>query len=435
MTPVKRRTLGTYGRRGDRVRVLIDATRDRVEVLFRDADGIDRKRIFGNDKAGRAEALAWAETFHQERAKRLAEKTAPKPITMRQLWREYTQSPAWHDLRDASRPNYADRWRLWVRFIGEDAIAGDVRLLDVDRFIVRMREIPTANGAPRAINQIRQVLNVVRTVFNWAQSRELLTRNDFALFRWKRPKDARALEPEEYTAEEFARLLAAASPQDARTWRIHVALILAGVHGQRARSVLHLRWADVAGGMIRWPGEFMKQGEDHAQPLTWEALAALETARYWTQERQGRDFTRQSARQRAARAALAASPWVLPGHGDTTKPWGYQAAWKALKALETSAGVPHKAFRAWHGMRKMASGNVSDATGDARLGLEWIGDRDMSQAKSYLKQRADRMARAADAAVEPQPSPIRSSAPKHETAPVAADAATSTETGSYESDH
>lgn len=394
----KRRTLGTYGRRGDRVRVLVDAARDRVEVLYRDSDGVDRKRVFGNDKAGRAEALAWAETFHQERAKRLAQKEAPKPITMRQLWREYTQSPAWHDLRAASRPNYADRWRLWLRFIGDDAIAGDVRLLDVDRFIVRMRALPTASGRPRAVNQIRQVLNVVRTVFNWAQSRELLHRNDFALFRWKRPKDARVLEPEEYTAEEYVRLLGAASPQNPRTWRIHVALVLAGVHGQRARAVLHLRWADVTDTTITWPGEFMKQGEDHEQPLTWDAIAALETARYWTQERSGRAFTRQSARQRDARAALAASPWVLPGHGDATKPWGYQAAWKSLKALEKIASVAPKAFRAWHGFRKLAAGNVSDATGDARLGMEWVGDRDMKQAKAYLKQRTSRMEKAASAA-------------------------------------
>ena len=190
------------------------------------------------------------------------------------------------------------RWRLWVAFIGADAIAGDVRLRDIDRFIVRMREVPTSNGKPRAINQIRQVLNVVRTVYNWGQSRELLTRNDFALFRWKRPKDAKVLEPEEYTPEEYTRLLAAASPQNPRTWRLHVALVLAGVHGSRARSVLHLRWADVVGDVITWPGEFMKQGEDHQQPLTWDALAALETARYWTREREGAEEDTPPCRRR-----------------------------------------------------------------------------------------------------------------------------------------
>ena len=398
MTAKARKTLGTWGRRGDRVRVLVETSRDRVEVLYRDAQGIDRKRIFGNDKAGRAEACAWAETYHQERAKLEAQRAAPQPITMRQLWKEYTTSPAWHDLRAASRPNYADRWRLWIAFIGADAIAGDVRLRDIDRFIVRMREVPTANGQPRAINQIRQVLNVVRTVFNWGQSRELLARNDFALYRWKKPKDAKVLEPEEYTPEEYARLLAAASPQDARTWRVHVALVLAGVHGGRARSVLHLRWADIVDGAITWPAEFMKQGLDHAQPLTWDAIAALETARYWTRELTGRAFSRQSARQRSARAQLAAAPWVLPGHGDPSKPWGYQAAWLSLRALETKAGVAHKAFRGWHGLRKLSAGNVADGTGDMRLGLEWIGDRDLSQAKAYLKRRDERMDTAATAA-------------------------------------
>lgn len=421
MSAKPRRTLGTWGRRGDRVRVLVDAARDRVEVLYRDAAGLDRKRVFANDKAGRAEATAWAETYHQERAKRQLQPEIP-PITMRELWRNYRLSPAWHDLRPASRPNYADRWRLWIAFVGDDAIAGDIRLRDIDRFIVRMREIPTERGQPRAINQVRQVLNVVRTVFNWGQSRELLERNDFALFRWKRPKDAKVLEPEEYSGQEFGRLLAGASPQDGRLWRLHVALLLAGVHGQRARSVLHLRWDDVQDGVIRWAGAFMKQGEDHEQPLTFDALAALETARYWTQPREGRDFSRQSARQRAARERLAASPWVLPGHGDPTKPWGYQAMWKSLKALEAAVGIPARPFRAWHGLRKLAAGNVADITGDARLGMEWVGDRDMKQAKAYLKQREARMEKAAEAAVGSKSFPNRSSGLENETAPVGADA-------------
>jgi hypothetical protein len=35
----------------------------------------------------------------------------------------------------------------------------------------------------------------------------------------------------------------------------------------------------------------------------------------------------------------------------------------------------------------MVAGNVADRTGDDRLGMEFIGDRDMKQAKKYLKRR------------------------------------------------
>lgn len=70
----------------------------------------------------------------------------------------------------------------------------------------------------------------------------------------------------------------------------------------------------------------------------------------------------------------------------------------ALLKAEARAGVEHKERRAMHGLRKLAAGNVADETGDMRLGMEWIGDRDMKQAPAYLKRRSERMDRAAKAA-------------------------------------
>lgn len=401
MSPRDRRTLAQYGRRGDRVRVLIDSNRSRIEVLYRDADGIARKRIFANSKEGRTEAETWAETYHTARA--LAASGAQKePVTVRELWERYTSSPAYHEeIREATRRNYRDRWRHWEVFIGPNAIANETTLYDIDRFRVAARE------AGLVLNSIRNTLNVVRVVYNWATTRKLISHNEVAVFRWKQPKDAVVFAPEEYTEAEFGALLKELSPQSGLTWRTWTVLMLAGHQGQRARAVLNLRWSDVdynvAGGpVIRWPAEYQKQGVELVQPMMWETVSALRTAREW-RERSGYE-----------------GPWVLYAGGgnkslgavllgaergyrkDRTQeedtPYTYQAMHRALMAAERRAKVAHKPHRALHGLRKMVAGNVADRTGDDRMAMEWIGDRDMGQARTYLKRRNERLDRAAEAA-------------------------------------
>lgn len=392
----KRRTLVAYGRKNQRVRVLVDAKRGRVEVVYADRDRSRRKKVWPNTKAGRADAVLWAETYVRER-ERVA-RPAPEEMTHRALWAKYREAPAYADLRDATRKSYDDRWALWVAAHGQDSDVNLIELEHLDRFITSMRALPTRFGTPRSINQVRQVVNTARTVFNWGQSRKLLRNNVFVGYRWKQPRDARALEPAEYTPAEYAQLVNGVSPQDGTRWRLHVLLVLAGVHAGRANAVRHLSWADIAEGTVRWNRSYQKTGEAHEQPLTWEMVAALETSRYWTGRIPGRDIKRMSASQRAALEGLRASPWVLPGHGDATKPWGYQAMWRSLMQLEREVGIVHQPYRAVHGMRKLAAGTVADSTGDDRLGMEWIGDRDMKQKRAYLKRRRERMNRAADAA-------------------------------------
>lgn len=416
-----RRTLATYGARGDQVRVLVDARADRVEVKYRDAEGVARKRIFANDKAGRAAAVAWGSTYHaaraaeQQRAAELAAGVASVParVTVRGLWEAYVASPAFANLRRKTQDNYTTRYRTWQRFRGDDALADDTTLHHVDRFRTSMRE------AGRAPNSARQVLSVVRAVMNWGQTRELVRTNKIALHRWKTKKGEEPLEPEEYTEAEFLTLLGAVSPQSGRTWRLHVALMLVGHHGQRANAIRHLRWADVdwAAGEIVWPAEYQKNGCELIQPLTDEGRAALFTAWYW-RERTGYE-----------------GPWVLFAGGgnkrlgdaplpnwsrrrartaDQDVPMTYGGLWAALTKAEERAGVEHKERRAFHGGRKMSAGNVADRTGDDRLGMEWIGDKDMKQAKKYLKRRNERFARAAAAASTapvPAPAPPAPSAP------------------------
>jgi integrase len=398
---VKRRTLATYGRRGDRVRVLVDKREQRVEVHYRDRSGIPHKRVFPLTKEGQAEAIVWAESYHTERDRLEAARTAPPATTLRQLWRTYTESPAYRkDLRDATRIAYTERFGLWMAFLGEEFVAADTTLHDVDRFIVRMETVLTRRGKPKSTNQVRMLLQVVRTVYNWGQSRKLLATNELALFRWKTPKDAVVLEPDEYSDTEYRAILAELSPQHAKRWRGNVATILGGASGQRAAAIRHLRWSDVdlEKGVIVWPKQYQKQGKELERPITSDIRAALFTALYW-RERVAGGRVRSRAERRKSGAtpeALASADWVLFAEHDRSKPVSYQTLHAQLVGAEARAGVPHRDYRATHGWRRMVVGEIGEATGDIMRGLEYVGDRDLKQKKSYDRRLQKRVNEAAE---------------------------------------
>src|SRR5579872_7240012 len=113
--PIPRKTIYEAGRRGDRVRVLVDEHRDRVEVLYRDVHGKPRKRVYDNTRAGKAEARAWAETYHEER--RATPLNAVRPhITIAELWDRYAASPAFTHLRPKTRLGYTKRYGRWRNY-------------------------------------------------------------------------------------------------------------------------------------------------------------------------------------------------------------------------------------------------------------------------------------------------------------------------------
>lgn len=401
---VHRKTLGTWGRRGDQVRTLVDEKRDRVIVHYRDLAGIPRKKFFDNTREGRKAALTWGEGYHKERERLALEKTKAKerkPLTVRELWTAYKASPAFAHLRSKSKETYEARWKKWETFLGVDAIVDDTSLHDTDRF----RTAAAETGMVQ--NQIRSVLAVARLVYNWGQSRKLVTKNELAIFRWSQPKDAVVIEPDEFEQAEFDAILKQLPPQDGRAWRAHVGAMLAGHQGQRANAVIHLKWTvdqliDPCPSEIRWPAAYQKTGVELVQPLTWEAVSALRTARNW-RERTG--YTGEwilfaGGGGPAIGQALVGNARHYrkerPLERDTN--YTYQAFWLALTKAEKKAGIKHRAYRGIHGLRKMAAGNVADRTGDDRLGMEWIGDVDPKQMKRYLKRRNERLDRAADAA-------------------------------------
>lgn len=317
---MKRKTLGRFGRRGDQVRALLDRVSGRVEVHYRDRAGLPHKKIFEPTKAGQAAALAWAEAYHIERSRREAAKLAPPDTTMRHLWQAYTESPAFRRGRAATQRAYRERFGLWMAFMGEDALPGNTTLADVDRFMTRMESQHTKRGVPKAINQVRQIINAARTIYRWGLSRKLIAANELAFFRWQAPKDTVPLEPEEYSNEEYEAMLVELPPQHAKRWRANVAVLLGGASGQRVQAIRHLRWADVdwSQDVIVWPAKYQKQGVPLERAITPEIRAALLTAWYWRQtvaagrvhhEPPGPDRWKNRSRTYTGIAAAMAAQW------------------------------------------------------------------------------------------------------------------------------
>lgn len=368
MSP-ERKTLAKYGERGRTVRVLVDLTRGRTLVQWYER-GQPKKKVFPVSREGQAEAKAWATGFSEE----LERKARGGPMTMRGLWDAYWEVEFPH-LRSRTQVVYKDRWMKWEDYIGKDTDPEAVEMQDIDRFVTRAR------GAGKSMNQARHVLNVARIVFNWGLSRKYLMATDFSRFRWKQAKDERPLEIGEHAPEEFDRILSVLDPKKQGEWRIWALLLITGSQGPRIRTARHLMWEDIEGDVIRWPAKTMKQGEDFLQPVTADTRRALECARAW---RLKEGYT---------------GPYVFyPARVSNAQGvYTYQSAWLAFRKAEKRAGVSHIPYRAFHGLRRMAAGNVYDALKDPLAAAEWIGDRDVKQMRSYLKRRAERLEAARDA--------------------------------------
>lgn len=430
MSP-KRKLLAKYGHRGDQVRVRVDKRRNRVEVYYRDHERIERKRIFSNDAEGKSEAIAWAESYHTERARIENELKNPakrEPITLRELWDRFVASPAYtKDIRHATRVNYRDRWKKWEAFMKPEAIVDNTTLDDVDRFRI------ACEAAGIVINSVRQILNVVRTIYNWGQSRKLITNNELALFKWKTPKDAKVMQPGDYSTAEWEAMLRTFRPGSlmdgsyfaAKNWRPWVTMMLIGHHGQRWQAVRHLnRTTDIdwEAGTITWRAEFQKQGKDVVQPITHGLLSALIVAQFWAARhlvmrprRRVRvtDGPRRGKwiRDPELKDVPIDSPWLLFAERDKMQPYSYSSFHHQFMKAERDAvivvdgekrkGITHEAFRAGHGGRRMVVGNLLEATQDPMVAMNYVGDTDVAkQLGSYDKRMKGRIAKGAESIEE-----------------------------------
>lgn len=356
------RTLATYGRYGQRVRVYRDTVKEAIVVSWRD-HGTKRYRVFAATKAGRAEADAWASAFAAARASQTSPRT---PLRTDELWRRYVDG-AMPDHRPKTRVLYTDAWRKWQVFVGPESIAED---LGPETMLQFRRALERTQLAP---NTIARTLQVVKTVYAWGRQYRHLARNEVRDYRWTLAKDKRPPQIPEYTAEEFAALCGALPLDQAATWRAGGVLRLCGLQGGRPRAVLHLRWEDVdlATDRLRWRPEWDKLGRDETSPLRPAARAVLEALTRWRTE----------------------SPWLFPraqrrGREET---YHLTSFIRAVHEAERRAGVRRVRHRAGHSLRRKAFNDVLHITGDLASAMAAIRDTSLQVASRYLRTREEQL--------------------------------------------
>lgn len=363
-----RQTLAHFGPLRGGVRVLLDPWSDRIVVQWYDAQ---RRRVkwWAKSKKGRASAIAWAEAFANGRI--AGQKSAR--LSLRHVWERYKRA-MFKTLRLRTRELYEEHWTRWESFCGRHFVAEDATLETVDRF----RDHLTKDGLAPGHQQ--RILRDVKTVYAWADSREIIGRNRLASYRFRIAKEARRAKPAAYTRHEAERLIAQFRPQQPEQWRPWGVLVFAAYQGRRQRAILHLTWNDVdwTHARVRWVALYDKNGEEQWQPLTLAAYCVLLTAWHHRTE-DGR-----------------ATPWVFYSPKALKKSgreapgvYGAGALWLALTKAETRAGIPHRPYRAAHGLRRGAGKDVAAAMGDPMAGLDWLGDRDPKQIATYVQPREE----------------------------------------------
>jgi integrase len=356
---VSREIVKAFGSRGSRRCLVIKEDSGRF-LVERYVGGKPKRKRFGD----KASATRWAGRWYDSGAKGTHDFTLRKLID---LWME-TQGEK-KEWRVATRINYQNHRKRIEEVIGPEARANTIGLADLDEL---WRKLNRAKMAP---NQIKQKVQMLQRIFAWALAREYVTHNKLAI--WDIP-EVKKLEPGEYVPVEAEKILAQWNKEDGWEWRPWALTMVQQSHGIRINALLNLRWADVdlEAGVLRLRGEVDKTKEDWERPLTWDGLAALLTAR-WHRDR-----------------LRKASAYVFYGKG--AKPYTYQAYHAALLKAEQAAGVKHQKYRAAHGFRRTAVGNVRRATGDHALALMWVNHKNLRDASSYVKQRAEEFNRIAD---------------------------------------
>jgi integrase len=368
------KSLKVYGEHGRKVRVYVETTAGGTKyVRVRWREGGKRKTESWHDtRENREKAHAYAKGV----AHRLEHRTAapPAPVTLYDLYTKYLQAnPHW---RPSALRNNRARWKKFQAFAGMGRAAHTVTMEMIDEFRAEMRKPGAARGGrPHAVNQVGEHVKVVKAVFRFAEVRGLIAKNPIANYTVKLPKDEKRDEMAEYSNAEWAAVLGAMSPRRAQEWRPYCLILLAGVLSTRINALLHLRWEDVDlnARSVRWRAETDKMGHERSQALPRDAVRALRIARVWAKRDQ---YT---------------GTLVFYGAQDRTrkadKPYTYQGLNAALLRAEEAAGVEHIPYRAMHGYRRTAGGNVLDATGDPYQAMEWLGQTDLRTTMRYLKKR------------------------------------------------
>lgn len=356
MPPMKtprRITLGTYGARGRLVRVLLSRDEETVIVQHFVSGKRQILRSYPNTRENQRVARTWAKTYAAERDR----PKVVKRLTLRELWTLYVAAN-FDRLAFNSQRLYTDRWRKWELFLGAEYIAEDAGLHDFDKL---------RKALAIAVNQVRAIVTVVKLVYRWGETRDLINRNRLAAYRFEFGKEEKPQPIAEYTPEEYAKILATLNP--VRDWKPWAVLTLLGNQGVRVNAALHLRWEDIGQDGITWPAGTDKSGEQWTQPIREGTRKALEVA-----------FTRKPK---------AFTPWVFFGR-NPNHPYRVQSLWQRLRNAETTAGIIHQPWRAMHGARRMVVGDAFGVTGSLELAGEFVNQQKIETTRGYLRDRGRR---------------------------------------------
>ena len=368
-----RQQLHQLGAHGARVSVFREEPTRGLPYLgveWREA-GVRRSRRFpGVTRAAEREALAFATHVAQVLESPTA---AVEQLTVRTVWQAFWQAHA-PDWRPATRQVNAARWAVVEALLNPHTDATTIRGRHLDAVRTALLTTPRRDGETMARNQVAHHLQLVKAVWTWARENDLLPDNPLQPYRIRRGRDYTPLAIPEFQEAEWRRLLAALDYRDPLQWRVWVVVMLAGLLGTRANTLLKLQWAHVdwAARCIRWPARTDKLGRARVQPLPRDAMWALRVARVW-QQREAPEAVHVffGAQQRTRR-----------------RHWSYQAAVQALHRWCVRLEIPVVRYRAFHAFRRMRARSVVDATGNINSAAQWLGSVDLQTLKaSYLRDR------------------------------------------------
>jgi integrase len=392
----ERKILYTFGRKRkpEYVRVFKEAVdgETRVRVQFK-RSGRLKTESFPDTRKGIAEAKAFAEGVHESLQLRIGDQ--PDPLTVGDLWEKYVTAKidAW---RPATLRNKNVRWRLFELYVGKQSLAQHVTRETLDGFKRTLIATPTRGKAgskhPRAINQVRQIIDNATMAFRWAVDRDLIPPTKVASYVPEFSRDAKmqTVEMAEFGGEERAKVLAHLDPRNPRQWRPWALTVLFAHCAPRMNAALHLSWDDVdfEAGTILWRSETDKRANERIQPMPAPVIEALWVAYGWRMVR-GYDgpfvfFAAKGTRREAG------------------KPYAHQPYLAALHKAEQRAGLTPVRYKGSHAFRRGVAGDIHARTGSSKKAADWIGDKSVRIVdQHYLLERQDELRKTAVLIAEP----------------------------------
>src|SRR5690348_6506829 len=252
-----------------------------------------------------------------------------------------------------------------------------------------------------SVNQVRQILQTVTSVFRWAVDRDLVPPTKVVNYRPEFGRDAlrQVAKMTEYRSDEREQLIAALDPRNPAQWRAWVLMTLFAYMGPRQRAARHLEWRDVdlVNGRITWRAELDKMGDEKTRPMPDAVLEAMWVAYGWRcfDEYSG-PFVFYGVQRRTRGQPLRRDPHrakrkeSLDNIDVEEKPYTYAAFWQQLQGAEARAGITHVKYRAAHGHRRGVAGDVHRMTGSSKDAADYIGDKSVRVVEThYLLEREE----------------------------------------------